>query len=180
MTEGPLVFRALVGEAARQLECAGYEVEVDPRLRLSATGEEALEVIADLRDSLDELAGLLGRMGDLRELADVAAQMVTGSHNVADGARELLRTAASSARDADSLPHERKEIAGWLDASAEALAAIQRTASQVAYPQSGTPMSARAAATRNRSPAVRTASTVLTGATASVRSYVPDLRRTRA
>ncbi|MGW3185705.1 hypothetical protein ACWDD9_41195 [Kitasatospora sp. NPDC001119] len=179
MAEGPLVFRALVGEAARRLERAGYEVEVDPRLRLSATGEEALEVLADLRGKLDELAELLGRMSDLRELADTAAQMVTGQRNVADGARELLRTAAGSARGADGLPHEREEVAGRLNASAETLATIQRTASQVAYPQSGTPTSARAAAARNRPSTVRAASTVLTGATAPVRSYAPDLRRPR-
>ncbi|MFJ9446754.1 hypothetical protein ACIRRH_33580 [Kitasatospora sp. NPDC101235] len=180
MTDGPLVFRALVGEAAHRLERAGYDVEVDPQLRLSATGEEALEVLADLRRTLDELTELLPRMDDLRELADVAAQMITGPLNVADGTRKLLRTAAGCARDARGLPHEREEIADWLDASAEALTTLQRTASQVAYPHSDTLPAARASAARTRSPAVRTTAASLTGATASVRSHAPDLRRTRA
>ncbi|MER7701634.1 hypothetical protein ABTX81_01865 [Kitasatospora sp. NPDC097605] len=134
MSDGPLVFRAVLAEATRRLEGAGYEVEVDPQLRLSATGEEALEVLADLRDKLDELADVLGRIGDLSELADVAAQMVAGAHNVADGTRELLRSAAGYARDASGPPREREEIARWLDAGAESVAVFQHNASNVPRP----------------------------------------------
>ncbi|MGW3228620.1 hypothetical protein [Kitasatospora sp. NPDC001095] len=173
MLDGPLVFRAVVEEAARRLEGAGYEVEVDPRLRLSAIGEEALEVLADLRGKLDELADVVSRIDDLRELADVAAQMVTGAHNVADGTRELLRTAAGSARDTHGPPHEREEIAGWFDAGAEAVATLQRNASNVPYPQqSDTSPAARA-------PAARTATTAPVSTTSAL-PHGPYPRRTRA
>ncbi|GJF32647.1 hypothetical protein KNE206_53470 [Kitasatospora sp. NE20-6] len=156
--EGPLAVRALMGETARRLQHAGYVVEVDPWLRISPAGEQVLELLDELRTRLDDLACIVGEIDDLRDLADVAAQLVTGTRNPAESARVLFGLAAEQARGAAGDLHERTELAAWFQARADSAQRTAAEASSIPYPAAGR-TGPRAEAARASSRAARAAGT---------------------
>ncbi|MFF2955691.1 hypothetical protein ACFVVU_30635 [Kitasatospora sp. NPDC057965] len=153
---GPLTRLALVAEAARRLERSGHTVDLGPRLRLSSTAEQALEILADLADLIGELSDLLPAMG-IHELAAVAGQMTTGTGSAMEATRAMFEAGARTARRTDAPEHEREEIARWFQAGAHAAARMAALAAATAYPASADPAAERARAARTRSPAARTA-----------------------
>ncbi|MCX4758783.1 hypothetical protein [Kitasatospora purpeofusca] len=177
-TDGPLVLRALVGEAARLLERAGYRVEVDPELRLSPAGEQALEVLAEIAARLGELTALVDSMDDVRDLADVGAQMVTGPYSTRDALHALFTAGARASLRADGSLHERADLQAWHMDGAAAARAIATAAAATGYPAPAV-TGPRVHAARTRSPAAR-ASTARPVTPAAPSEPAPGPRRTRA
>ncbi|MFD0259067.1 hypothetical protein ACFVH7_12440 [Kitasatospora indigofera] len=178
--DGPLTRLALIGEAARRLEKAGYTVEVDPQLRLSPAAEQALEILGELSERLGELGDLLADMDNVHDLARVAAQMVTGPGNLADAASAAFTAGAQAVRHISGFPFEREGIADWFQAGAEAAGWMAALASTTSYPPPADPFATRADAARACSPAARTATSVPISATAATTHPAPDPRRARA
>ncbi|KQV20942.1 MULTISPECIES: hypothetical protein [unclassified Kitasatospora] len=178
--EGPLTRLALVGEAASRLERAGYTVEVDPKLRLSRAGEQALEILGELSERLGELADVLADMDDIHDLADVAGQMLVGRGNVVDTARAAFTAGAEATRRTGGFPFEREGIAAWFQAGADSAGQLAALAASTAAPPPTDPFAERTEAARACSPAARTATSMPVSATGAPAHTILDPRRARA
>ncbi|MFF2657382.1 hypothetical protein ACFVUH_08450 [Kitasatospora sp. NPDC058032] len=155
-TDGPLARRALATQAADRLARAGYAVDLAPELRISEAGERTLELLADLSRHIDEVVDALGELDDVNDLADAAAQMVTGPYNPLAALQTLFRRAGDSVRRADGRGAGRDELAAWFYEGAQRMAGIVSAAGSVAHtPRPGAGGERRAAATA-RSAAART------------------------
>ncbi|MEU9074569.1 hypothetical protein AB0D22_07785 [Kitasatospora sp. NPDC048538] len=154
--EGPLTRLALVGEAAGRLKRTGYAVEVDPQLRISPVAEQALEILGELSTLLGELADVVAEMDDLQNLAAVAGQMVVGRNNPMDAVGAVFTAGAEAARHAHGFPYERREVASWFQAGADAAVRMSALAASTPHPPPTDPLAARAGTARAQSPAERT------------------------
>ncbi|MFB7672701.1 hypothetical protein ACFC26_14950 [Kitasatospora purpeofusca] len=144
--DGPLARQALAGEAAEQLVRAGYEVELDPELRISDAGEQALELLGGISEQIGQLRHLLEEMDDFHDLLDTAAQMVTGPYNPIHALEDLFQRAGERARPIPGAVAD--ALATWCDTSAQHMAAIASAADAVACtPRVGAPADRRHAAT---------------------------------
>ncbi|WP_395297305.1 hypothetical protein ACF9IK_30630 [Kitasatospora hibisci] len=154
--EGPLTRLALVDEGAGRLERAGYAVEVDPQLRISPSGEQALEILGELSTLLGELADVIAEMDDFQDVAAVAGQMVVGRDNLVDAVGAVFTAGAEAARHAHGFPYERGEVASWFQTGADAAVRMSALAASTPHPPPTDPLAARASAARAQSPAART------------------------
>ncbi|GAA2092087.1 hypothetical protein GCM10009759_17410 [Kitasatospora saccharophila] len=96
--EGPLIQRALATRAAEHLAAAGYRVDLDAELRISDLDERTMEVLDSMTRSIDQLLGLLEEMDSVHDLADAAAQLVSGPHGPIYAMADVLRRAGDHVR----------------------------------------------------------------------------------
>ncbi|MFD7730474.1 hypothetical protein ACFV6F_08825 [Kitasatospora phosalacinea] len=96
--EGPLIQRALATRAAEHLAAAGYRVDLDAELRISELDERTMEVLDSMTRSIDQLLGLLEEMDSVHDLADAAAQLVSGPHGPIYAMADVLRRAGDHVR----------------------------------------------------------------------------------
>ncbi|MFC9331980.1 hypothetical protein [Kitasatospora sp. NPDC057015] len=177
--DGPLARQALATQAADRLAEAGYEVDLAPELRISEAGEHLLELLADLSQQIGHVSDALDELGDVHDLADAAAQMVTGPYNPLDALQDLLQRAGDSVRRTAGRDAGHDDLAVWFCESAQQMGGIV-SAAAVAYtprPGGGTPERQAAVTARSAAARIGASGPILTAPAADVTTQ-PTTRRT--
>ncbi|MGW2548275.1 condensation domain-containing protein, partial [Kitasatospora sp. NPDC001574] len=125
--------RMLVLRGSAGRPCADTPFDLAPELRISEAGERTLELLADLSRHIDEVGAALSELDDVHDLADAAAQMVTGPYNPLDALQALFQRAGDTVRRASGSGVGHGELAVWFYECAQQMADIVRAAGSVAH-----------------------------------------------
>ncbi|MFJ4676871.1 hypothetical protein [Kitasatospora sp. NPDC088783] len=130
--EGPLIRRALATRAAEHLAAAGYRVDLDPELRISDLDERTMEVLDAMSRSADHLLSLLEEMDNVHDLADAAAQMVSGPNGPIHAMADAFRRAGDHVRRTTADDYD-GDLADFFHAASRRMTDLAASANNVGY-----------------------------------------------